>query len=135
MEQNPAPTANPAESDEDKQWSTTREAHQAMYLEYLREGHTYLEAAAALGVARSTAYRWRQDPEYFKKCLEAQKESVPALEAVAYKRAVKGSDKLLIFLLQAKDPAKYNLAQKVEHSGQVDVASVLAAARTRSGTT
>ena len=124
----------PYESTEDKAWASTREAGQSMYLDYLREGYSYLEAAAALGIARSTGYRWRQDPEFLKLCIAAHAESVPKLESVAYNRAIKGSDKLMIFLLQARDPAKYNPVQKVEHSGTVDVVNTILAARKRSGT-
>ncbi len=126
-------TAHPVESDEDKAFAGTREGQQEVYLELLAEGFSVTEAATAIGISRTTSWYWRQNPAFFKRCQAAIRASVPDLEAEAHRRALKGSDKLLIFLLQARDPEKYNLAQKVEHSGAVDIVSILSEARKRSG--
>ena len=62
-------------------------------------------AATAAGVGRSTAYLWRQeDPEFAAKWDEAVAEGIDRLESEAYRRAVAGSDKLLIFLLERRRP-------------------------------
>lgn len=45
----------------------------------------------------------------------------------------KYSDTLAIFLLKAHDPDKYRENVKVEHSGSVDIAQTIVAARKRAG--
>ena len=127
------PTVTPLESDDDKARAGTREANQEVYLQLLREGHSYIEAGNAIGIARTTNWTWRQDPVFSARCIEAKKVALGDLENEAHRRAMKGSDKLLMFLLQSQAPEKYNLVQKVEHSGDVSVHQAILAGRKRSG--
>ena len=66
-------------------------------------------AAKATGISRRTVYDWRaKDPEFAATWDEALQEAVDVLHGIALKRATTGaSDRLLIFLLGAADPAKY----------------------------
>ena len=143
------------------------------------------KACAAIGVGRSTAYRWREDDKGFANAWDqAMRAGVTALEDEAHRRAFEGtekplshkgeftylrdfnaidpdtgnkyapffapllldadgqprkatvkeySDTLAIFLLKAHAPDKYRDNSKVEVTGQVDIVSVLNAARQRSG--
>jgi len=58
-------------------------------------------------------------------------DAVDVLEAVARRRAVQGSDTLLIFLLKAARPAKYRERHQVEHSGRLTFVQALASLRHR----
>ena len=72
-------------------------------------GATVAEAARCAGIHRSTVYRWReQDPEFAMAWDEARQKLVEDLEMEAYKRAIDGSDRMLIFLLKAYKPDTYN---------------------------
>jgi hypothetical protein len=107
-------------------------ATQKAFLDLLAEGCNFTEANAALGINRATSFRWRQtDPEFAQACRVAFKVSLDKLKAEAERRAVNGSDKLLMFLLERYDPAQFHIAQKLEHSGAVDLANTIIAARSR----
>jgi hypothetical protein len=68
-------------------------------LEALARGVSPTSAANAAGVGRSTAYLWRQeDREFAAKGDEAVAVGIDRLETEAYRRALEGSDKLLMFL-------------------------------------
>ena len=74
-------------------------------LEALELGMSPTSAAKAAGVGRSTAYLWRQeDPEFAAKWDEAVAMGIDRLESEARRRALKGSDKLLMFLLERRRP-------------------------------
>jgi hypothetical protein len=90
------------------------------------------EVAAAIGVNRVTLFRWRQeDPTFDERLTAALNVTLEKLKREAERRAVNGSDKLLMFLLERYDPATFHLAQKLEHSGAVDLASAVLAGRRR----
>lgn len=106
----------------------------AAYVELIASGCSHSEAAEGVGVDRATAWRWRQnDPEFARACGEALKVNIETLKREAERRAIRGSDKLLMFLLERYDPSQFHLAQKLEHSGTVDLASAVIAARRRAG--
>jgi hypothetical protein len=69
---------------------------------YLRHG-TIVAGCKAAKVGRSTWYRWIDEDRAFAAAVaEVREEVADALEAEAIKRAKKGSDVLLIFLLKNK---------------------------------
>ncbi len=79
-------------------------------------------SARAADIERSTHYKWiRSDPDYAAAADQALETAVDVLEAVARKRAMVGSDTLLIFLLKAARPEKYQDRFHVEHAGKVKV--------------
>ena len=79
-------------------------------------------SARAAEIERTTHYRWlRSDPEYARAAEQAMEEAVDVLEAVARKRAIIGSDTLLIFLLKAARPEKYRDRYDVRHAARVEV--------------
>src|SRR3990167_940928 len=67
------------------------------------------QAAAAAGVCRRTHEYWLvKDEAYATAFRRAQRAAGDALEHEARKRAFKGSDTLLIFLIKAHDPSRFN---------------------------
>ena len=98
----------------------------------LREGAECSEAAKAAGTTRQTVYRWRQADEAFAVAYaDAVEQGTEVLESVARKRAVGGSDTLLIFLLKARRPEKYRDTVRVDQTTTIrdDRKSVRAAAQ------
>jgi hypothetical protein len=66
------------------------------------------KAASSAKIARQTHYDWmRDDPEYPKLFADAEIEAGDELEYEARKRALAGSDTLMIFLLKGIKPEKY----------------------------
>lgn len=109
-----------------------REARKEAALELLAEGCDLSETAAALGVHRHTLRRWRQgDPEFARRCVEAAKVHVDALKAEAERRALRGSDKLLMFLLCNYAPDQFSMQSKLEVSAGAGLADAILAARQR----
>lgn len=87
------------------------------FLRLLGAGCTVRNAAAATALDWSQLYRKRKaDPDFAKAWEDAQRVSVKHLIAEAERRAMNGSDKLLMFLLQSYDP-KFKPKQTIEHEG------------------
>lgn len=127
----------------------TPEKKAAFCAALVASGGNVSRACQAIDVARLTAYRWREeDPEFKTAWNEAKAAGMDALEDEATRRAFEGIDKpivhqgfitdtvkeysdtLMIFLLKGGKPEKYK--ERVEHSGQVDLAARIVAARKRS---
>ena len=80
-----------------------------MFLAAHKLGISVANSARVAGVSRRTIYRWRdKDPEFAKGWREAREGLVEDLEMEAYKRAFKGNDRLLMFLLKSYKPTTYN---------------------------
>lgn len=128
----------------------TPEKKAAFCAALVASGGNVSRACQAIDVARLTAYRWREeDPEFAADWDKAKAAGLDALEDEAIRRAFEGIDKpivhqgfitdtvkeysdtLAIFLLKGGKPEKYK--DRVEHSGQVDIAARIVAARKRSG--
>ena len=65
------------------------------------------DAARAAKCHRSQHYEWINDPDYADAFFQAQEQAVELLELEARKRATRGSDLLLIFLLKSLRPHIY----------------------------
>lgn len=128
----------------------TPEKKAAFCAALVASGGNVSRACQAIDVARLTAYRWREeDPDFAADWDKAKAAGLDALEDEAIRRAFEGIDKpivhqgfitdtvkeysdtLAIFLLKGGKPEKYK--DRVEHSGQVDIAARIVAARKRSG--
>jgi hypothetical protein len=78
------------------------------FLETLRTHGVVTAACLTANIERSTAYRARERDEGFAKLWDdALDQACDLLEFEAKKRAMQGSDTLLIFLLKAHRPDKY----------------------------
>ena len=88
------------------------------FLSVLSRTGTIAGAARAVGIAVQTVNAARKrDVEFDLQCQEAIQYAVEWLEQIAWDRAARHSDQLLIFLLKAHKPEVYNQATKNEHSG------------------
>lgn len=75
-------------------------------------------AARAAQICRRTHYDWLDsDPSYVSAVSQAWEEAADVLEACARKRALVGSDTLLIFLLKSVRPEKFRERHEIEHKG------------------
>jgi hypothetical protein len=93
------------------------------FIQALAAGSSVIAACKAACIGRRTAYDHRQRDEAFAlRWADALEEGTDKLEDEAHRRALDGSDSLLIFLLKARRPEKYRESVKVEHAGSIDVA-------------
>ena len=92
-------------------------AWRARFLEVLAEGSTVEKAARMAGVHRTTAWRQRQaDREFAEAWDQAIESGTDLLEEVALQRATSGhSDMLLLALLKARRPERFQERQRLEH--------------------
>ena len=73
------------------------------------EKGTVRAAAKAIGVDRCAHDDWMDnDPEYHEAFERAQVDLADLLESIALKRAVEGSERLLVMLLKANRPEKFS---------------------------
>lgn len=96
---------------------------QLIFLEAVRAGASYAEAADIAEVNKATQWRWRQNPEFAKLLGVARDISVEQLIKEAERRALRGSDKMLEFLLCNYAPEKFKKAQSLALSGSLDLAN------------
>jgi hypothetical protein len=83
-------------------------AHRARFLAAIAAGVPVAAAAKTARVSRQLAWQWRQeDPTFASEFEAAYAAGTDVFEAEAIRRALAGSDRLLIFILQARDPARW----------------------------
>jgi hypothetical protein len=93
----------------------TREEREDEFFRLLRHGCTVRQAAAAVALNWSHLYAKRRGDEAFAKRWEdATRLRVEHLIAEAERRAMRGSDKLMMFLLQSYDPARFRHQQSID---------------------
>jgi len=86
-----------------------------LFLEKMRTSGNVRLSCTAAGIGRTTVYRWRRKWATFAaEWDEAMEDACDVLEGVAWKRAIKMSDRLLMFLLKAHRPDRYKERVKVE---------------------
>ncbi len=112
----------------------TLSERKALVLACIEGGARYNEAAELIGVSRVTAWRWkRDDAEFVRRYRAARTISVAKLKREAERRAMAGSDRLLIFLLCNYAPEEFQERQTLDHRGKLDLAQTIAQARKRIG--
>jgi len=92
------------------------------FLSELAQAQSVSCAARTTGVSRTAYYKLREADHVFKRnWQDALEQGVDALEDEAVRRALQGSDTLLIFLLKGAKPDKYrdNVHVQQEVSGEV----------------
>lgn len=88
------------------------------FVERLVKGETITAASKAAGVCRKTAYNWRESDKAFADAWDdAIEVGTEKLETEATRRALDGSDTLLIFLLKARRPKVYRERVSTEVTG------------------
>lgn len=110
---NPPPTGLP----KGKKPPDETEALKAKVLEHYADCGTLLHACLQAGADYKTARMWkREDPAFALALQEAYEPILDKLEALAFKRATDGSDKILELMLKSLHE-KYRDTRKIEHSG------------------
>lgn len=95
---------------------------QPAFLEALEKGHTVAGACKAANVGRTTAYEARQrDEEFAAAWRDLEQHATEVLEGEAHRRAMNGSDKLMMFLLRARRPEVYRDRGQVRDRDEVDL--------------
>lgn len=108
---------------------------QREFLKCIEAGAKDIEAAAAVGVSRWMAWRWKKsDPEFLKAYEAAKVVHVDQLVKEAKRRALHGSDRLLEFLLCNLAPDQFKKAPDTKVDVNIsNVAERLQAGRKRVG--
>jgi ClpP class serine protease len=93
-----------------------------IFLDCLAAGDSVSKAAMAAGATTSIMKRWRaEDPNFAADWDEAIEDGTDFIEDVATERALKKSDPLMLAILKARRPEKFDRANKLELSGGIDV--------------
>lgn len=88
------------------------------FLSALAAGCSVTAASKAAAVGRTCLYRWRADDDTFARAWDdAAEQSIDLLEDECRKRAVAGSDLLLIFLLRNRRPHIYRPPRQIGIAG------------------
>lgn len=103
-----------AATDETRPWPKWAQT----FLELFATSGNVMLSAKGAGVNRQTPYQLRGRDEAFARAWEeADEAATQTLEAEAWRRARGGSDRLLLFLLQARRPQTYRTNARVELAG------------------
>lgn len=87
---------------------------QDQFLDLIRTtGASDPDAARAVGRSRWAPQRWKKDPEFKTRYDEARKISLEHLVREAERRAIHGSDRLLMFLLEHYDPVRFGRREEL----------------------
>lgn len=93
-----------------------------IFLDCLAAGDSISKAAMAAGGTTSIFKRWKAEDENFSADWdEAIEDGTDFIEDVATERALKKSDPLMLAILKARRPEKFDRANKLELSGGIDV--------------
>lgn len=93
-----------------------------IFLDCLAAGDSISKAAQAAGATTSIMKRWRaEDANFAADWDEAIEDGTDFIEDVATERALKKSDPLMLAILKARRPEKFDRANKLELSGGIDV--------------
>lgn len=93
-----------------------------LFLDQLEVGNSISFAANAAGGTARVFKRWRDDDESFAKDWdEAEEAGTDFIEDAATTRALSKSDPLMVMILKARRPDKYDRGSKLELSGGIDV--------------
>lgn len=93
----------------------TREERVEEFLRLIHAGVRVRDAAASVAIHYSTLYRMRDgDPAFAKRWEDATRVKVDHLVREAERRAMNGSDKLIMFLLQSYKPETFAARQRME---------------------
>jgi hypothetical protein len=93
-----------------------------IFLDCLAAGDSISKAATAAGATTAIMKRWRaEDSNFAADWDEAIEDGTDFIEDTATERALKKSDPLMLAILKARRPDKYDRAGKLELSGGIDV--------------
>lgn len=112
----PVPVGELVDLDAQRRKPRAREGWKDRFIAALGDTASVTAACKAAGVDRSTAYRARREDSGFAvRWATCEAEVTETLERVAVKRAIEGSDLLVMFLLKARRPHTYRDRTTVQH--------------------
>ena len=85
----------------------TKSERQRLFLRAFREDGSIYHACRRAQVSRTLVYDWRRNHKFEARFQQAKKENLERLKTAIYKRAMKGSDTLAMFILKAAEPETY----------------------------
>lgn len=92
------------------------------FLDALEEGKSISYAAACAGGTARNFKSWRDsDPDFAKDWEDAEEAGTDLLEDTAVERAKKKSDPLMLAMLKARRPEKFDRGGKLELTGTINV--------------
>lgn len=95
---------------------------EARFLELYGQTCNVTLSAKGADIDRTVVYDRRKKHPHFAKLMdEAEQTAIEYLEAEAWKRARNASDTLMIFLLKAHKPAKYQETRRIQIDGLDDL--------------
>lgn len=87
---------------------TSTKEWQDRFIRVLRGSHHIGKAVSAAGITRAWAYACKAaDPDFRQRWIDAWEKGIDDLEAEAHRRAMDGSDLLMIFMLKGNRGEKY----------------------------
>jgi hypothetical protein len=93
-----------------------------LFLDALELGDSVSKAATIAGATSRQFKRWREDdPDFAADWDEAEEAGTDFIEDTATDRALKKSDPLMLAILKARRPEKFDRGSKLELSGGIDV--------------
>src|SRR5947209_6338156 len=97
------------------------EAKRQAYCAALARGLPPGKAAAAAGVSRVTAWRWRdEDPEFAAQCQEAEQDAIEIVEDVLFEMAKDRDLGAVCFFLKSNSREKYAPRKHLTVAGDPD---------------
>jgi hypothetical protein len=98
------------------------EENRQRFIEGLNENGNVTQVCRALDLHRPAIYAWKKDdPSFAREWEDALALGVEGLEDEARRRAIQGSDLLLIFLLKGAKPEKYAYRSQVDVNNNITV--------------
>jgi hypothetical protein len=95
-----------------------RKAWQRPWLQAYLDYGTIVAACEKAGVGRSTVYdEMKRNPDFQAIVTEIEESITESLEQEGIRRAMDGSDQLLMFMLRSRKPQTYSDQHRVIHSG------------------
>lgn len=112
------PERTPVKRASQRTAATKGDSWHAAFLADLAENCNVANAVRVAGIAKSTAYKHRDEsPEFATAWDDAVEAGIQALELAARKRAMSVSDTLAIFLLKSHRPDTYRENRRTELTG------------------
>jgi len=105
---------------------------QDKFIRVLRASHSITKAVASANITRGYAYQCKAaDPDFKQRWINAWEAGIDELEAEAHRRAMEGSDILLIFMLKGNRGKKYRDRVSLENPDGTPASFTLNIARAR----
>lgn len=90
-----------------------KKERQQLFIKYVGECGTIYHACKKTQVARATVQHWMENPDFYRRVMNAKQKAIERLETNIYKKAMAGDSILAMFILKAEKPLKYRENVKI----------------------